>query len=107
MSKQEADGKACRSLEMEPSTPRKWSSGRTVKNPRRMSEGVFRPLRKKSVSEIALKKRILDGEGVDGLPVLEIFGEKYLGAADNGGCHNQAVVIPEAVAGMDGDGFCQ
>jgi hypothetical protein len=59
------------------------------------------------IYRISVEERILDREGVDGLPVLEVFGEKNFGAAGQCGGHNQAVVIPEAKAGVDGDGFGQ
>jgi hypothetical protein len=54
-----------------------------------------------------LQKGIPDGEGVDRLPMLEIFGEKCFGTAGYCGCNNQTIVIPETVASVDGDGFCQ
>jgi len=54
-----------------------------------------------------LQEGILDCEGVDGLPMLEIFGEKRFGGAGNCGGHDQTIVVAEAVASLDGDGFCQ
>ena len=57
--------------------------------------------------EPALQKGIQDGEGVDGLFMLEIFGVKCFSPARYCGCHHQTIVIPEAVACVNGEGFCQ